>query len=410
MKRKQIKSMLVISFLIGILLTTVVSVNAGEIEEGIIHVTINDNVYGSTSPEFDIPDETNVTFETIQVAGSTGDYYKVNDSLIIPLDVTCLKEKVYVRKMLRGGIVIAYRDIRDIPIVGTFSATVHKGELIGEDVNLSNNVSIKVDYELTEEQFNNGENMTLYLIACGTPIPGATAPFEWTVNLDDMLGDGIIGRILKEFTDISFVLRLNPLILAIKQVRLNIEYDIVGYEEEPGMYSINATVGSGNGTIKLDPNYDDYQEDSVVNVTAVADPGYIFDQWTGDLTGSDNPTNVTMNQNKTFQAHFVKAPVLIEIVPKLLNIGGINVRLVNQEGVNITDATVNITATGGILGLVNKEVNELVNISKDTPAVLKVKTGMFVFGPVSIDVKVTVGTEIMERTFSVMQIGPFVMA
>jgi hypothetical protein len=409
MKKIKITSMFVISILVGISITAGISVSAGEIQSGRIHVTINNDVYGSTSPDFDLPDETNVTFSTTQVAGSSGDYYKVDDNLTIPLDVTCLKDKVYVRKMLRGGIVIAYRNLRDIPIVGTFSAVVQKGELIGNNLNVSENVSIKVDYELTEEQFNSGESMTMYLIACGTPFPGETEPFDWTINLDDMLGDGLIGRIIKEFTDVNLVLNLNPLILAIKQVELNVDYELVGYEQEPGLFSLNATVAEGNGTINIDPNLNEYQNGTVVNLTAKADPGFIFDHWSGDVSSTGNPVSVTMDENKTVQAHFSQAPVLIEIAPKLLNIGGVDIQLVNQESTKIVDAVVNITAKGGLLGLIDTAVNEIVNISVDTPTVLKVKTKIVAFGPIDISVKVTVGTDVVEREFSAMQIGPIVM-
>ena len=221
-KRKIMMSL----FIIGLFLGASITASAGEIESGRIHVTINDDVYGSTSPDIDIPDETSVTLNAIQVTDSGDDYYKVDDNLTIPLDVTCLKEKVYIKKMLRGGVVIAYRNIRDVPIIGKFSACVHKGELIGSDVNASDKVDIKVSYELTQEQFDSGESMTMYIVALGTPFPGEVEPFQWTINLDDMLGDGLIGKIIKEFTDINFVVDLDPVVLAIKQVDLNVNYVI----------------------------------------------------------------------------------------------------------------------------------------------------------------------------------------
>jgi len=405
MKKIKIFSMLILSILIGASMTA----SAGEIESGRIHVTINDDVYGSTSPDIDIPDQTNVTFSTTQVTGSGETHYKVDDNLTIPLDVTCLKEKVYIRKMLRGGVIIAYRNIRDIPIVGTFSACVHKGQIIGDNFNVSENINIKVNYELTEEQYNSGEQMTMYIIACGAPFPGATEPFDWTINLDDMLGDGIIGKIIKEFTDISFVLKLNPVILAIKQVKLNVDYVISGHETEPGLFTLNATVAEGNGTINIDPNQKEYQDDTVVNLTAEADAGFLFDHWSGDVSSTDNPVSITMNENKTIQAHFRTAPVLIKAEPKIFNIGKFNVMLVNQLGTNITDAVVNITVTGGILGLIRAQLDDIVNISVDNPEIIPVKTRFIAFGPIRIFVKVTVGTDVMETELSAMQIGPFVI-
>jgi uncharacterized repeat protein (TIGR02543 family) len=47
-----------------------------------------------------------------------------------------------------------------------------------------------------------------------------------------------------------------------------------------------------------------FSDGEVANLEAVADAGYHFTAWSGDLTGSANPTSVTMTDNKTIGAGF----------------------------------------------------------------------------------------------------------
>ena len=41
-------------------------------------------------------------------------------------------------------------------------------------------------------------------------------------------------------------------------------------------------------------------------LTAVPAPGYSFDRWSGDASGTDNPTTITIDSNKSVVAHFKK--------------------------------------------------------------------------------------------------------
>lgn len=63
----------------------------------------------------------------------------------------------------------------------------------------------------------------------------------------------------------------------------------------------------GNGTVT--PGSGDYEADSIVTLTAVPDPGAVFDHWSGDATGTDPTTDVVMNRNKEVTAHFVGGPL-----------------------------------------------------------------------------------------------------
>ena len=44
----------------------------------------------------------------------------------------------------------------------------------------------------------------------------------------------------------------------------------------------------------------------MVTLTATANAGYTFSEWTGDHTGSANPVRITVNGNKTIAAHFTQ--------------------------------------------------------------------------------------------------------
>ncbi|MGD2093234.1 MAG: C1 family peptidase [Candidatus Aminicenantes bacterium] len=69
----------------------------------------------------------------------------------------------------------------------------------------------------------------------------------------------------------------------------------------------NLTVNTvGNGSVDLSPPGGVYDAGTVVTLTATADPGWLFSNWSGDLTGSTNPTTITMNANKTVTATFIE--------------------------------------------------------------------------------------------------------
>jgi len=61
---------------------------------------------------------------------------------------------------------------------------------------------------------------------------------------------------------------------------------------------------SGNGTVSRSPNQYRYEYGETVTLTAVSDSGYDFESWSGDLSGSANPTTITMNSDKSVTANF----------------------------------------------------------------------------------------------------------
>ena len=61
------------------------------------------------------------------------------------------------------------------------------------------------------------------------------------------------------------------------------------------------------GKVVLNPQGGAYTEGTIVNLEAVANPGYVFDRWEGSITGRENPTTIRMDSDKIVYAYFVKA-------------------------------------------------------------------------------------------------------
>ncbi|HEX73551.1 MAG TPA: hypothetical protein G4N93_00140 [Dehalococcoidia bacterium] len=88
------------------------------------------------------------------------------------------------------------------------------------------------------------------------------------------------------------------------------------------IYTLTVTCQiSEGGSVILTPTTENnqYEEDSLVELTAIPSDGYAFSSWSGDLAGSNNPENVTMDSDKNITADFVlleqKEPASFEVSP-----------------------------------------------------------------------------------------------
>ncbi len=70
-----------------------------------------------------------------------------------------------------------------------------------------------------------------------------------------------------------------------------------------GEYTLDINI-DGNGYVIKDPDHATFPYDTTVELTAVPDSGWVFDHWSGDLTGGNNPETIFMDDNKTVTAHF----------------------------------------------------------------------------------------------------------
>ncbi len=68
------------------------------------------------------------------------------------------------------------------------------------------------------------------------------------------------------------------------------------------LYTLTTT--ALNGSITYDPLSSVFVEGAVVTVEAIPDSGFEFLEWIGDLSGSTNPTTITMDSDKSIEARF----------------------------------------------------------------------------------------------------------
>jgi len=76
------------------------------------------------------------------------------------------------------------------------------------------------------------------------------------------------------------------------------------------------TQGNLRGNVTQEPSLVDYPHGTVVTLTAKPVPPYFFTEWQEDLTGTDNPETITMDEEKNVTAIYdVHYPQITSIVP-----------------------------------------------------------------------------------------------
>ncbi len=70
---------------------------------------------------------------------------------------------------------------------------------------------------------------------------------------------------------------------------------------------------NGNGSVIKDPDKAYYSYGKIVNISAVADLGWSFNNWTGDLNSGINPESVLMDSNKSVTANFIQDQYVLAI-------------------------------------------------------------------------------------------------
>jgi len=63
----------------------------------------------------------------------------------------------------------------------------------------------------------------------------------------------------------------------------------------------------GNGSVQRIPRDGQSRAHPVLELKAMADPGWAFAEWNGSLSGKDNPQSVVLDGNKRVDACFVRA-------------------------------------------------------------------------------------------------------
>jgi len=120
-------------------------------------------------------------------------------------------------------------------------------------------------------------------------------------------------------------------------------------------YTLTVTI-NGSGTVAKNPNSASYTYGTVVTLTASASTGWVFQSWTGDLSGSQNPKTITMTGNKAVAAHFSDnaAPVISNITKATSNpldtdpsFGWVNISCTVTDNVAVSQVLLRIHTPSG---------------------------------------------------------------
>ncbi|MDI6804735.1 MAG: T9SS type A sorting domain-containing protein [Bacteroidota bacterium] len=82
------------------------------------------------------------------------------------------------------------------------------------------------------------------------------------------------------------------------------KYDFSGGYPTTPTTTFSLAINAIHGTVTRNPSQAVYDSGSTVHLTAVPATGYHFVNWSGDLSGSDNPSSIIMNSNKNVTANF----------------------------------------------------------------------------------------------------------
>ncbi|MFA4837302.1 MAG: cohesin domain-containing protein, partial [Dehalococcoidia bacterium] len=81
-------------------------------------------------------------------------------------------------------------------------------------------------------------------------------------------------------------------------------------------YTLTTSVDpAASGSVSLNPTQPagGYNSGTLITLTPNPATGYVFDHWSGDVTGTANPGSVTMNSNKSITAHFAPPGVTVTV-------------------------------------------------------------------------------------------------
>jgi uncharacterized repeat protein (TIGR02543 family) len=149
----------------------------------------------------------------------------------------------------------------------------------------------KVNYILNHKQGTNWhqvQNAILYILDFGNQGLNATG---WAmVNAAAQYGG-------------SYIPHCGDIIVIIADPGENIQRQI--FELTVPSYTLSITT-DGSGTISKDPDQTGYTYGQVVTLTATPTQGWSFSYWSGNASGSNPVTTVTMNDNRAVAAHFTQ--------------------------------------------------------------------------------------------------------
>lgn len=92
-------------------------------------------------------------------------------------------------------------------------------------------------------------------------------------------------------------------------------FPLIEPEPEPAFYTVDIEV-SGEGSVVIEPEQEEYEGGTEITITAVPGEGWQFSGWSGDVTGTNNPSTFTISKNALIAAAFIMA---LPELPSLFN-------------------------------------------------------------------------------------------
>jgi uncharacterized repeat protein (TIGR02543 family) len=151
-------------------------------------------------------------------------------------------------------------------------------------------------------------------------------------------------------------------------------------------YTLTTSV-VGGGSLAKSPDQATYTYGAVVTLTATPSAGWVFSGWSGDLTGTTNPTIITMGGAKTVTATFTRDGYALTVNVK----GGGSVSKLPDNSYYVDGTVVTLTATpspGWVFSGWSGDLTDTTNPSTITMSGDKTVTATFAAIPYTI----TVGT------------------
>jgi len=152
-----------------------------------------------------------------------------------------------------------------------------------------------------DPHYYTNKQTTIYRDDCGKTCDYHLAPGSPAVNFGNAAYQPT--RSLGTIDENGFILQDGPTRDATRHSVGCYEYD-ASIPENEYLLTIN-TIGSGY--VNKNPNKTSYTSGEVVSLQAIPGDGYVFDSWSGNLTGSTNPASITMNTHKYVTANFSPA-------------------------------------------------------------------------------------------------------
>ena len=142
-------------------------------------------------------------------------------------------------------------------------------------LNIEGEGSVTIDPEQAE--YESGSMVEL------TASPSAGWQFvEWT------------GDISTSQTSVEITMNSNKVINA-----------VFAKELEESIFNLSADI-QGEGSVRIDPELDEYESGSIVELTATPSFGWRFVRWTGDISSAQSSVELTMDSNKEVTALFAE--------------------------------------------------------------------------------------------------------